>query len=396
MAGVTENGFEKKTESQVVSALNEKARTEFGNVYLGENDFLGQLFRSVAREVAEIWELGENIYFQQFLSTASGVNVDRLAGSIERLRNVRSIVTLTFTGTAGATITRGFLVESDLGVRFTTDVLATIGTDGTVPVLARAVLSGESGNVNENTITTIVNATVGVTAVNNPDPAHSGSTEESDDQFINRVLTLQDPSISSSIIDLAASLYEINDVIEVSSLENTTGGTDANGLPPRSFELLVNGGADQDIIDRIARYRPAGIRAFGAITGTSTVGDITSAAAFTRPTQVSIAVRISLTASSSLSATDMERITLIVRTNIIKYIGGSIGGVQFSGLAQGGNVLYWKVSASVFEQSEPLDEITNSQVTMAVSGNTLSNSDISIADRQKAITSETLITVIFA
>ena len=58
-------------------------------------------------------------------------------------------------------------------------------------------------------------------------------------------------------------VLEVEGVQQAFVFENVTLATDSDGLPPKSFEVVVEGGADQDIADTIFLHKPAGIETFG-------------------------------------------------------------------------------------------------------------------------------------
>lgn len=71
-------------------------------------------------------------------------------------------------------------------------------------------------------------------------------------------------SIRSRILDT------VTGVTAVAAFENRTDVTDGEGRPPHSFEMVVSGGADQDIINLLWLVKPAGIQTHGTESGQAT------------------------------------------------------------------------------------------------------------------------------
>jgi uncharacterized phage protein gp47/JayE len=81
-------------------------------------------------------------------------------------------------------------------------------------------------------------------------------------------------------------LDNVDDVTSVFGFENTTDSIDADGLPAHSVEMVVLGGADQDIWDEIWTSKSGGIETYGTESGTVTDATGTSQTVyFNRPTE---------------------------------------------------------------------------------------------------------------
>jgi len=102
----------------------------------------------------------------------------------------------------------------------------------------------------------------------NSSDADPGRLLETDPDFrIRREQVLRSTG-SATVEAIYAALSLVGDVENVIVLENTTMVVDANGLPPKSFEAVVLGGLEQDIIDTIWDKKPAGIMPYGLLSGT--------------------------------------------------------------------------------------------------------------------------------
>ncbi len=99
-------------------------------------------------------------------------------------------------------------------------------------------------------------------------------------------LEAQGVSVADAI---RAELLDVALVTSVTVFINDTDDTDDDGVPPHSFEALVQDGANQDIFDRLLASKPDGIRAYGSTSGTATdsEGNVI-AVSFSRPTLIPI------------------------------------------------------------------------------------------------------------
>jgi uncharacterized phage protein gp47/JayE len=117
-----------------------------------------------------------------------------------------------------------------------------------------------------NTLIVIVTPVAGWDSVNNPEAGETGRAVETDDEFrIRRAQLL----LAGNATDLAirrALLNEIEGIQTAVVTSNRTNVTDGSGRPAKSFEAVVEGGADQDIADKIWEVQPSGIESYGNTT----------------------------------------------------------------------------------------------------------------------------------
>jgi len=207
-------------------------------------------------------------------------------------------VTYSFTTPASPAQTKGDIVDGLLNEINTTQpagvvpVLAT-KTDGADPELIVDVVDGlnnilmsvganlsldevssfalfdalETGSVAVpvNTFINIVGSIPNVTAFDNTIPGIRGTDVETDTELRQRMETDLNV-VGSGTVDAirARILQNVDNVISVSVVENTETVT-VDGIPPKAFETIVQGGLEQDIADEIWQVKPAGIQAFGDV-----------------------------------------------------------------------------------------------------------------------------------
>lgn len=118
-----------------------------------------------------------------------------------------------------------------------------------------------------NTLTTVVSVIAGVNSVNNPaSPYQVGSNQETDSQL--RIRRASSTAIPAQGFNqsLYGGLNQITGLTQAIVNENTTGSTNADGVPGHSIWAIVNGGSDNDVADAIYVYRNAGPGIYGSST----------------------------------------------------------------------------------------------------------------------------------
>lgn len=180
-----------------------------------------------------------------------------------------------------------------LSANLTTETVTSILTFGTV----------DTGDIllPEGVITNIVKADAGLLSVVNLCGYISGRDEETDtelrksyaDKIFNRSSRMLE-SIRSSI------LQNVQGVTSVAPYENDTSVVDAQGRPPHSIEIVVDGGDSKEIAEQILAKKSGGINTFGdvAVVIPGVYGeDITIR--FNRPVAVNAWFHLGLTLSKT-------------------------------------------------------------------------------------------------
>lgn len=176
-----------------------------------------------------------------------------------------STVGLVLVGRAGAVITNG-LAEDVAGNRWALPASVTLGASGATEVTATAVVPGAT-SAPANTITKIATPQAGWQSVSNPSPtATVGAPVESDAALRRRQRASVSPSASVALTRVAGNVAQISGVTRSTALENDTGATDANGLPPHSIAVVVEGGSPQAIATAIANAKTEGGTPYGTTT----------------------------------------------------------------------------------------------------------------------------------
>jgi len=319
MSGLSLLGFEAKTVEQIITELQDQQRsTVDGSLNNSATGVLANLNMSIAMQLAQVWELAQEIYDAHDPNSAEGVALDHngaLTGSI-RKPAAASVVTLSLTTTA--TVPAGSVVSDPArpDVRFST--LATAAYAGVSPILVQAQAQ-TTGPVSAPaaSLTKIESPVPGWTAVTNPDAADLGNDVETDEEYRLRREAELSAQGGSTIDGVRADLLKLPGVISVHILENTTDSMDSNALPGHSFECVIRGGDDEEIAETIWLDKPAGI--FTAGSTDVTVQDsegIDHIVSFTRPTAVVINATYDVTVGTPSTYVPLSvRAALIAASN---------------------------------------------------------------------------------
>lgn len=184
--------------SAVLSFLVANYQAIFGSqVYLGNDssDFQDIAVRTL--QASDYQQALQAVYLSFNPLTAIGASLDLLGVLIGTARDIASFstVTLTLTGTPGATIVNG-QVQDVNGNFWNIPGTAIIGSGGTASVEA---VAQNTGNITAGigAITIISTPTIGWTAVTNPAPASPGQPVETDSHYRARLMISQaKPSLS--------------------------------------------------------------------------------------------------------------------------------------------------------------------------------------------------------
>jgi len=309
--GITPTGFVPKPLQDIKTELEGDFRTVFGaSISLIAQSVFGLLIGIMSEKLAELWQLGLATYTASTREGASGIQLDNigaLSGSI-RLSATFTKVDILLTGTPATVIPTGRILSiPSTGAQFTNDVGGVIGGGGTVTLEFRATVTGPV-TAYANTVTNIVTPVVGLTSVNNPlDHKLIGTNTETDAAFRIRQLDEIKALGLGTVAGIRSQILKVSGVTQAVLFENTTDMTDANGLPPHSFESVVVGGLDADIAKAIADSKPAGIATHGLVTqATTDANGHAVSIKFSRATIIDVYVKIFLTVDESLFPTNGE------------------------------------------------------------------------------------------
>lgn len=240
--------------------------------------------------------------------------------------------TVTFTGSDGQ-INQSLLQFLDNTLQDGGSVTITITeeTAGILPFVDITMTAQAAGPIIANTgsLTEIETPESGIDSITNIEDAQIGRSLETDpDLKIRRILLLK-RSGTATVEGIRNNVLNVQDVIQALLIENTLDVPDIQGRPPKSFEVFVLGGDEDEIAQSIFEARPAGIETVGTITRNITdsqgIGQIIK---FSRPTEVEIYIIVNITPNLTLIEGPLYPIDgdVQVKTAILNFIEGlSIG-----------------------------------------------------------------------
>lgn len=385
--GLTDAGFRRPTYAELLDAFEHKARELFGGeANLTVRSPLGIFLRIYAWALNLLFSTLEDVYNSRFVDTAVGSSLYNLGRAIglRLLGAQKAVGYLTFTGDDGVDVPEGYLAETITGFQYITLKAGTI-LDGSVTLPASAVEAGPDSNTAENTITIITNPKSGVSAVKNEKAFEGGRNTETDAEFRERYYLSVDFAGGVNIDAIVAEIYEgVEAVIAVTGEENDTDEQNASGLPPHSIEIIAYGGLDEDVAKAIFRRKAAGIQTYG----NTTVAVVSSAGTthninFSRPTPVNVWIKITgLQTASAFPLDGIEK----VKANLVDFIGSNTKG----GLAIGQDVICVALPTEVLK----VPGVVDFDLQISSDGVTYGYDNITVAAREKAVTSESKVTVV--
>lgn len=384
--GLTDAGFRRPTYAELLDALEYKAREQFGTqANLTIRSPLGIFLRIFAWMLNLLFSTVEDVYNSRFIDTAVGSSLYNLGRAIglKLLGAQKAVGYLTFTGEDGVDVPEGYLAETISGTQYIT-LKSGVITDGSVTLPASAVVPGPDGNTVENTINLITNPKSGVETVTNVKAFEGGRNTETDAEFRERYYLSVDFAGGVNIDAIVAEIYEsVEAVIAVTGEENDTDEMSASGLPPHSIEIVAYGGLDEEVATAIYRRKAAGIETFGnTVVGVVTASGTTKDIRFSRPTPVSVWVKVSgLVTDSTFPLDGIEQI----KQCLVSYIGANTRG----GLNIGQNVICVALPTQVFK----VPGVVDFDLQISADGETFGWENIEVAAREKAVTDESMVAV---
>jgi uncharacterized phage protein gp47/JayE len=377
--GVTADGFSAKTREIIQNELESALQSAYGaSIDLNPARPLGQLVGIWADQLALLWELAEASYNTFNPDAATGealINLAALTGTLAQ-QATHSTVTLTLTGDDATTVPAGSQAAVDgTDKNFETLADATIaildawasgtlysagqrvsndspirayqcittgtsagsggptGTDdditdntahwtylgdgeGAVDANAQSVDTGPIA-ATSRTIIDITTPVAGWTGVINLLDATPGENADTDATLRERRENELSFGANAALEAIRVALLQLTGVTNVTMFENTSNVTDGDGMPPKSIEALVRGGADQDIWDTlfgvlhsdgtVAGAHAGGIETHGTESGTVTDSEgYDHTIKFTRPDEIEIWVEFDVTVDPDTFPTDGE------------------------------------------------------------------------------------------
>ena len=385
--GLTECGFHCPTYTEILNALEYKAREFFGaKANLTVRSPLGLFLRIFAWAIHLLFQLAEDVYNSRFVDTAVGTSLYNLGKAIglRLLPAQKAAGYLSVTGRPGTTIHKGFLGATISGLQYVCLAETQIGDAGTATIPVQAFDSGEEYNTGPGTITTIVNPADGITEITNPAAVDGGRGRETDEQFRDRYEVSVDYAGGVNIDAIVAEILQtVEGVSSALGYENDTDEVNDLGLPPHSIEAVVYGGLDTDIVEAIFRRKAGGIQTYGNVSiPVISASEQSIIIHFSRPSPVHVWFKITNLATTAAFPTDGQQ---RIKQALISYIGGDVTG----GLGIGAGVIYMTLPAVILSVAG----VKDFDLLISRDGDNFSEDNIEVSTREKVVTDESRVSI---
>ncbi|NOU95581.1 hypothetical protein GC093_20445 [Paenibacillus sp. LMG 31456] len=293
---IDSSGFHMPSYSNIRNQLIADAKAIFGqDIYLGVDSQDYQWISAVANIIYDSFLASQAVYNSRGPSTAIGSSLDIIVklNGIKRLPAVYSTCYVTLAGTPGTTITNGIVGDLNSN-NWTLTSPVTLDSSGQATALATCQTTGPIvANIAD--LNKIVTPTYGWTTVTNDAAALVGSSSETDSQLRSRqAISTAQPS-RTVLEGVKGAISAVSGVMRFVVHENDTNAEDANGLPPHSITVVVEGGEDADVARAMFNKKGPGVYTNGT-TSVSITDAYENAVTirFYRPTYVDIDVVVNV------------------------------------------------------------------------------------------------------
>lgn len=324
-------------------------------------------------------------------ATAVGVGLSSVVKTNGITRQVpsNSTATVVLVGQSGSTITNGLVGDDqNLSTEWSLPSPLSFPPSGTITTTATSLTAG-AVTAGAGTLTVMLTPTSGWQSVTNPAAAFIGAPVETDYQLRQRqALSTELPSMTI-LQGIVGAILALPGVTAAAPYENPTNTTDANGLPPYSFSIVVVGGDVQSIVNAIGLKKSPGSVSYGNTSGVYTDSSGNSSTInYTVPAQQTIIVGVTLTPLTGYTSA----ITAKIQDAIAAYING---------LGSGKSVLLNRLNVPAnlagpyAAPASPTDSQTYeiTAITAAISPASPGSSDVAITYAQIAECSPANVTV---
>lgn len=265
---LTEKGFKRPTYEDLLAAQVARAKELFGeDIDTSGQSVLGKFLRINVADLAECYELLEDIYYARFPNSARGQSLDRLCTFAGVVRDPATAARLKVRmyGNKGAVVPAAFQI-SGAGRVFYIDTDYTVGADGSVECHAICAESGAAGNIPYETILTIVNPDPDLEKAELVKVDTYGQEREGDTSLRIRFGESVAGAGSATVDAIRGAISRVALVDGVAIAENDTEET-VDGRPPHSFECYVLAPESQDqlVAEAIFAKKPLGIKSIGDV-----------------------------------------------------------------------------------------------------------------------------------
>lgn len=302
--GISAAGFQAKTLQEIFDEMESEILTNYdAELDTSEDAAIGQVLRIFSKKLAEGWELLDTAYSAFDESKAEGSLLEEVSALTGTYREPASkgLVTINCTLVVGTALTTAATVGhvTEDSNRWSLKTAFTAPTTGVHALTFECTREGSFDAV-AGTLTVIKTPVAGWSSASNPSDAEPGAEIELiEDLRIRRREELRAQG-GCTVPAQYADILTVDGVISARVFENDGYRWNDDGLPPKSFEVVIWDGvtpaaSNADIWQCIYDNKPAGIESVGSVA--TTIADASGNeidVAFSRTTQVPITVAITV------------------------------------------------------------------------------------------------------
>jgi len=337
----------------------------------------------------------ERLYASRYVSTASGESLNQAVrgAGIQKLLAAPSKSDITpgqrcvATGTPTTSIPNGSRLEIVAsGQRVKTVGAVIIGGGGTVELDVVALNNGpivwDTGDSVSGGELTFIDTITGWDDLSMGDLV-IGRDDETNEQLRLRHSESLQSTEGSTVDSIIARILVVSGIDSVFVIENVGPGVDSEGRPANTFEIVVSGGADQEIFDAVLAAKALGINTVGDVTGTANdKNGKPHNVAFSRPVDTNIFLEITIEINNLFPANGVVQ---------IQDASVDFGTTEFASKS-GPKIIWDKFCLPVFT----VDGIEDVKVKGGLSAGSVSETNLQLTFKQKPVFLQANIDVIIA
>jgi uncharacterized phage protein gp47/JayE len=375
--GLTEAGWAAKPLAEIIDALEAGAVGIFGDDLVLEPDSPDtQKIALFAGAADEVWAGAGELLAALNPQSAEGPILDFLVqlNGLSRKLGTRSVVLAQLNGMPTTVVPLGSVVRNDDGDLLQLVAGGTIAASGTGPGFFEALEKGPVV-VDAGSISTIVTPVVGWDSVVVNTTGEIGTLDESDADLRRRREASTELGAASIYDALYAAVRALDGVLDVKVVENKTLATDSLGVPGKSFMVVADGGAADEIAAAIWAKHPLGIASHGAESEVVVDSEgVSQTVNFQRPTDVSIYVSMTIATDPSFPADGDEQI----KQALVDFAAGNLPGYESHRFGIGDDVEYSRLYSAI----NSVPGHTVSALTIGTAPAPVGTANIAITDAQ--------------
>ena len=302
---IDSNGVQIQTLQEILDERQSNLLSVMGEDFrIDRTSPIGNMELADANSEQLIHEVVAYLASQLNSETAEGYFLDCICeyNNIYRFPSARSLCNFKITGTANISIQKEDLriLDKSTGSYWTLNETITIGDTGSIDAQFQCIEYGPIGN-NSTNIITIMTPISGITKVESIENNNLivGRYAETDKELRQRRREAIQNSGAYNLDTIRSSIFTLDGIIDCKYIENYE-EVEVNGIPAKSFEIIVDGGDEEDIVDVIFSKKTLGVRPFGTSTYTreDSQGNVYKIG-YTKAQHVNTKLTISITTAGS-------------------------------------------------------------------------------------------------